>query len=318
MLMNSREKQIVTCLFDTENELRRNESINILFNGKYVSDQDGHRHFQKTPYAKAIGDAVRKYFSGLSSRYDVSFEHIYCSFETEFLEYLLKKGQDKLMEIDQLDRWLYTVACRFAANPYYRKKVVSAFGVDESADYAFVGLDVTTDRDEDSLADDTSDSIVVDSPETGIGQKMKIPEPDDSDWAENKVRSYIDKIPHEYYRTVLREIMLNNISHDDFAKQQGKKKSAVYNDLSRAMDSLIVAALPDIRYRTKQLFRLYGDRLSDETARKLMAQFYTGRQAIAEMARQNGLTESKLSSILAKAYGELRKFAAQDAVSYNN
>lgn len=315
MLMNTREKQIITCLFDTENELRRNESINILFNGKSVSDQNGYRHFQMTPYAKAIGDAVRKYFSGLSSRYDVKFEHIYCSFETEFLEYLIKKGQDKLMEIDQLDCWLYTAACHFAANPYYRKKVVTAVGVDESTDYAFFGLDVTTDRDEDSLADDSIDAIVVDSPETGIGQKMKIPETDDTDWAENKVRSYIDKIPHEYYRTILREIMLNNVSHDDFAKQQGKKKSAIYNDLSRAMDSLIVAALPDIRYRTKQLFRLYGNRLSDETSRSLMEQFYTGRQTIAEIAKQNGLTESKLSSILAKAYGELRKLASQDAAS---
>lgn len=317
MFMNSREKQIITCLFDTGNELRRNESINILFNGKYVTDQDGHRHFQKTPYATAIGNAVRKYFSGLS-RFDIKFDHIYCSFETEFLEYLIKLGQDKLMEIDQLDRWLFTVACHFAANPYYRKKVVTAVGVDESIDYTFVGLDVTTDRDEDSLADDSTDAIVVDSPETGIGQKMKIPEPDDSDWAENKVRSYIDKIPHEYYRTILSAIMLDNVSHDDFAKQQGKKKSAIYNDLSRAMDSLIVAALPDIRYRTKQLFRLYGNRLSDETSRSLMEQFYTGRQTIAEIAKQNGLTESKLSSILVKAYSELRKFAAHDAASYNN
>lgn len=317
MLMNSREKQIVTCLFDTENELRRNESINILFNGKFVSDKDGHRHFQKTPYAKAIENAVRKYFSGLS-RYDVKFEHLYCSFETEFLEFLIKKGRDKLLEIDQLDRWLFTAACHFAANPYYRKKVVAAVGVDESTDYAFIGLDVTTDRDEESMSADSTDAIVVDCPETGIDQKMKIPEPDDSYWAENKIRSYIDKIPHEYYRTILRAIMLDNVSHDDFAKQQGKRKSAIYNDLSRAMDSLIVAALPDIRFRTRQMFKLYGDRLSDESARCLMEQFYSGRHTIADIAARNGLTESKLNSILAKAYGELRKFASKDAACYNN
>ena len=64
------------------------------------------------------------------------------------------------------------------------------------------------------------------------------------------IKKYIDQIPHEYYRTVIRVLVLEGASREEFALEMGKKVTAINNDVSRAMSSLMQVALPDIRWRT--------------------------------------------------------------------
>ena len=312
--MNNREKQIIEGLFNTENEAIRSKSILYIFHGKYEIDKDGKRILRKTPYAKAIENAVRKLFSG--NLFFNRFEEVYYTFEAEFLSYLTKISHEKLYEIEQLDSWLFKAACNFASNKYYRKKVCEALCVDEGQSYDTISLD-----DEDhGIESKASIQTENTSKSNSEGFHNKIPESDnedESEWAEIQINTYIDKIPHEYYRTVIRALVIEGMSREEFALEVNKKVSAVNNDVSRAMNALIQVALPDIRWRKKQLYVTYRDEFINDKYKDLLEQFYMGSKSYEELGDLYGLKETEVKSILIKSIDILKNKAINNPKEYS-
>ena len=302
-LMNNNEKDIILGLFSSD-ESKRTRCINILFYGIY---KDG--RLCKTPYSKAIENAVRKFFSG-NKFYD-RFDEVYSTFVSFFFDYVQKLGPGKLLETDKLDSWLFTVACHFAANKYYRKQVCDTLGIKEDIDLSEISID-------DNYNTDVVVSVQNEEGERhDIGIHAKIPDDDDNEsiWAESLIKKYIDQIPHEYYRTVIRVLVLEGASREEFALEMGKKVTAINNDVSRAMSSLMQVALPDIRWRTKQLYSLHKDDITQDD-RIILDQFYLNSKPIEKIAEELSLKENELRLKILSSFNELKKMVSIDPVEY--
>lgn len=289
--MNARERLLIEALYDTQNEAKRNAGVTLFFYSRNKKDVNGKSVSVKSQYAVMMENIVRKYFSG--EKYCGRFREVYDTFVTEFYKYLLSLSKDKFLEADNFESYLFVCVSNFCKNQSRRRAIDAALGIDEE-----VSLFTVYDEpiNEDQLVEQPATDNDKDS-----ASRIKIPDHSDDDdgddhWAEELLDYYINQIQNEYYRLVLRVIMLGRMSREDFAEEQGKKLSAIYNDISRAMDALIRVALPDIRFRTKSMFKKYQDELSREDV-EILNRFYEGNA-----------TDMDSKSVV-KAYSDLLKIA---------
>lgn len=261
------------------------------------------------PYSSVLHNVVRKCFSGRF--YIGRFQETYLTFETEFYQYLLKLKPEKVREVDNLPSWLFRVAANFANS--HRQKINQALGIEMDT----VAFSVTLDRDDSEESE--MDEQPQRHPDTGHHRKQDDTEDDTDDdepaessdssaWAEDLLNGYIDKIPHAYYRTVIRALSLEGMDPSDFAEEQGKKVSAIYNDLSRAMDALVVVALDDIKWRTRTLYSQYGDLLTQQQ-QDLLTAFYDPDVQLETLALKMKVKPNEVRSKIVGAYKALQKMA---------
>ena len=263
------------------------------------------------PYSNVLHNVVRKCFSG--HLYIGRFQEAYLTFETEFYQYLLKLKPEKVREVDNLLSWLFKVAANFANS--HRKSINQALGIEMDT----VAFSVTLDRDDSEETE--MDERPLRRPDTGHHRKQDDTEDDSDDdepaegsdssaWAEDLLNGYIDKIPHTYYQTVIRALTLGGMDPSDFAEEQGKKVSAIYNDLSRAMDALIIVALDDIKWRTRTLYSQYGDLLPQQQ-QDLLTVFYNPDVNLETLALKIGVKPNEIRNKIVGAYKALQKVARQ-------
>lgn len=270
--MNIQERKLIESFLQKENTTVHNKAVSLLFWGKDVQDARGSRTHSEWAVTRAIKNAVRKCYSGIS--YTGRWDELYSTFVSLFYHYLMNLNPDKYTAIDDFPSWMFRVATNFANS---RRKEINQILVIEdnvsplatskdeeaapSTDHPFITTDVITPNkipahEDDEDTDDHEDS---------------------SKWAEDLIAYYISQIQHDYYREVLYAIDLYGMSITDFAEEQGKKASAIHNDHKRAMMALIQAALPDIRWRAAKLFDRFRDALTREEADTL-SNFFSGLQ----------------------------------------
>lgn len=261
--MNLKEKKLVEEFIRKDDIARHNKATEIIF---YGQEKNG-------LYANAIRNAVRQCYSG--SEYRNRFDEVYTTFVTEFYNYLMRLKPEKLLEVENLDRWLYRCARNFANSN--RKKINEALGIIECETEFSSRLDVDTDEKE-HLEDNG---------------------PDASAWAEELLAKYIDQISCENYRTVLKVVVLEGMDREDFAEEQGISYTAVNLLVNHAMIALIRVALPDIRWRSRKTFTEYSDELKDKD-REMLELFFSENRA-------------ENPEDLAKAVNRMMKISAREA-----
>lgn len=282
--MNIREQQIIEALIDREDVIRHNKALEILFHGTYKEGK-----FVKNGFVNAVENAVRQCFSG--TLYRGRFEEIYVTFETEFYKYLTKVKPETLRSIDKLENWLYIASRNFANS--HRKHINEALGIVETE----IKSDICLDRGTDAKPQDDEDSFndIVD-------------EKDSSAWAEDLLNRYIDRISCEYYRLILRAVVLEEMPREEFAQEQGKKDAAAIDrDVRRAKLELIKVAMSDIKWRSRKVMNTYGCLISKETDRLLLEDFFNGRQ----ISDTNALATA-ISNLMKIAHREAREDEAEE------
>ena len=256
--MNIQEKKLIEAFIQDEDRARHERAVEIIFHGQRVRDGAGREILRDNPAFRAIRNAVNKCFSG--DRYFGRREEVYETFVSEFYQYLKKLNPAKLREIQDLSMWMFKVAANFANSN--RKKINSILQIEEGQ----VRFTDHFDREEDEPADSEENS---------------------SRWAEDLLARYINQIQRPYFRDLLHAVKIEGMSVEDFAEEQGKSVPDIHRDTKRAMDQLVQIALPDIRWRSRQLYSQYKDRLSRNDQLLLDAFFRQGadvRPALVVMA----------------------------------
>ena len=96
----------------------------------------------------------------------------------------------------------------------------------------------------------------------------------ESFWAESLINKYLDQISHENYRAVIRAVVLEGMSREDFAEESGISYTAVNLLLNHAMTSLTTVALQDIRWRSKKSYTNYIHLIKDDKDRMLLKDYF--------------------------------------------
>lgn len=297
--MNIQEKKLIESFLQKENSTTHNKAISLLFWGKDVLDANGKKTHSEWAVTRAIKNAVRKCYSGIS--YAGRWDELYSTFVSLFYQYLMNMNPDKFTEIEDLPSWMFRVATNFANS--HRKKIDEILVIEDNV------LSISSSKNDGSLPLNENNTNITDS----VVTRRKIPtqedeeesdcQEDSSKWAEDLIAYYISQIQHEYYRTVLYAIDIYGMSITDFAEEQGKKVSAIHNDHKRAMMALIQAALPDIRWRAKKLFDRFACELTlEETA--TLSIFFSGLQGDIQA--------------VVLAYNKLRKISKRETAYEEN
>lgn len=295
--MNTRERLLIEALYDVQDKTRNNAAVTMFFYNVRRRDVNGKATTVKSQYAVMMENIVRKYFSG--EKYRGSFREVYDTFATEFYKYLLTVSKEKFLATENFENYLFVSVSNFCRNTTHRKAMDVALGIEEDI---FSPFSYYNDRAEE--ADNPSDCrplVFLATEEKDSASRIKNPEQEDdgdssSLWAEKLLNGYINQISNDYYRLVLNAVLIEGMEREDFAEEQGKKVTAVYNDVKRAIDALIKVALPDVKVRTRSLFFNNKEELSSKD-QEILERFYYGETS-----------EKEISDVL-KSYSNLRKQA---------
>lgn len=292
--MNQREIQLVEAIIDTGDKRRHNAAIKLLFYGQEIAGPD----YRKNEYVAALENAVRKCFSG--KLYRNMFSDVYAVFASLFTEYLGSLSPDKLLEVQDLKNWLFISGCHFCNSN--RGKINYLLGLEP--DGSFSAFDDGKQTEEANKGDDELDEK----------ESEEVPDDDNNDtsgWAESLLDYYINKIENKYYRDLIRAIKIEQVPVETMAEDYEKTADDIYRDYNRAWDRLLQTCLPDIRIRSKSLFKKYELELEERDA-NLLNKFFFVDNDINSLAVTEGMKKSDMERAVTKAYKVLLKVAKHE------
>ena len=249
--MNIQEKKLIEAFLNKEDPVRHGRAVEILFYGTEIPGKNGAVRRMESSVTRAIRHAVFKCYSGNS--YSGRRDEVYATFVTEFYQYLIRLKPEKLRGIDSLDNWMFRAAVNFANG--HRQAINQALGIEEGR---------------------TEFSAKLDRAEESEGKDLPADTETSSKWAEDLLGTFIERIPHAYYREILYAVDIHGMSLEDFAEEQGKKITAIHNDHRHAKLELIEAALSDIRWRSRKLHDRYRDELNEKD-NGILQRFFDGQ-----------------------------------------
>lgn len=313
--MNDRERQLIEGIINTGDKRIHNRCIQLLFHGQDTAGRDERVLYKKNDYVVALENAVRINFSG--RHYQGLFSETYMVFESLFVTYLEHLNPEKLREIVDLKNWLFVTAGRFCNSN--RNKINELLGIeisDNNEEYndSLRGKDNdTTSQEDDSIPQNEASSIQIktlDDEDTEPTDNLS-DQPDTSDWAASLLNIYIGKINNEYYRDLIRAIKIEGVPVETIAEEYNKSEDDIYRDYNRAWDKLLQVTLPDIKIRSKNLFKKYESKLDDQQAR-ILNKFFFGGYDISAIARSEKINQNELERAIVKTYKVLLRTAKHE------
>ena len=315
--MNERERQLIEGIINIGDRRVHNRCIQLLFHGQDVAGRDERSLYRKNDYVVALENAVRTSFSG--RYYQGRFSETYMVFESLFTTYLENLKPEKLREIDDLKNWLFVAAGRFCNGS--RKKINELLGieigdnVEEYDDNLKVkSQDYDSQQEEDSsLQHEVSGARpkTLDDEDNPEMSDNLAEEADTAGWAESLLGLYIDKISNAYYRDLIRAIKLESVPVETLAEEYRKSVDNIYRDYNRAWDKLLQVALPDIRIRSKSLFKRFESDLDNKEA-YLLNNFFFGSYDSSAIAYSQKIHQNDLDKAIVKAYKVLLRTAKHE------
>lgn len=307
--MNERERLLIDGLINKEDKKLHNRCITLLFHGQDVAKGNERALYRKNEYVTALENAVRTCFSG--RYYKGRFDETYMVFESLFVPYLEHLASEKLREIDNLKNWLFIAAVRFCNSN--RNKVNMLLGIDTATESDPFDDGKRNESDPDSETQGQATSIDMDANPTDsidgdedLAAEVPDAQDDSSDWAETLLNHYINQVGNAYYRDLIRAIKLEDVAVETIAEEYGKKPADIHRDYSRAWEKLLQICLPDIKVRSKKLFR---EREADLDIRQadVLNKFYSSGHDMASLAKTEGMKQDVLEDSIIKAYKALLK-----------
>ena len=315
--MNEREKQLIEGIVNTGDRRIHNRCVQLLFHGQDTAGRDERALYKKNDYVVALENAVRTCFSG--RYYQGRFSDTYMVFESLFVTYLENLKPEKLREIDDLKNWLFVAAGRFCNSN--RKKINDLLGIelgdnheeydDGSKTKSNNGEDA---QEEGSISQDEASGIhikTLDDDEDAEPTDNLTDQPDTADWAASLLNIYIGKINNGYYRDLIRAIKIEGVPVETIAEEYDKTEDDIYRDYNRAWNKLLQVTLPDIRIRSKSLFKKYESKLNDVQA-NLLNKFFFGGYELSVLARSQKMSQIDMEQAIVKAYKVLLRIAKHE------
>lgn len=315
--MNERERQLIEGIINTGDRRTHNRCVQLLFHGQDIAKGNECTNIRKNEYVVALENSVRTCFSGRF--YQGRFSDTYLVFESLFVTYLEHIKPEKLREIDDLKNWLFVTASRFCNSN--RKKINELLGIetnDNNKEYND-GLKAkdndTTSQEDNPIPPNEASSIRITIPyddDDSEPSEDLVEQTDSTDWAESLLGYYIDKISNTYYRDLIRAIKIEGVPVETMAEEYKKSADDIYRDYNRAWDKLLQVSLPDIRIRSKSLFKKYKSEFDDKQAGLLNKFFFSGHNLTA-IASSEGMKQDDLEKAIVKVYKVLLRTARREA-----
>lgn len=314
--MNDRERQLIEGIINTGDRRIHNRCIQLLFHGQDTAKRDERVLYKKNDYVVALENAVRTNFSG--RHYQGLFSETYMVFESLFATYLEHLNPEKLHEIEDLKNWLFVTAGRFCNSN--RKKINELLGIELGDNYEEYddGLKAkendSNSIEEESLPQVETSGIIIKKFDGNVDSEPTddlTDQPDTSDWAASLLNIYIGKINNEYYRDLIRAIKIEGVPVETIAEEYNKSEDDIYRDYNRAWDKLLQVTLPDIKIRSKSLFKKYESKLDDQQAR-ILNKFFFGGYDISAIARSEKINQNELERVIVKTYKVLLRTAKHE------
>lgn len=315
--MNEREKQLIEGIINTGDRRIHNRCIQLLFHGQDVAGRNDRAIYKKNDYVVSLENAVRTCFSG--RYYQGRFSDTYMVFESLFVTYLEHLKPEKLREIDDLKNWLFVAAGRFCNSN--RKKINELLGIelgDNHEEYddssKAKGQDEEDSQVRESISQDEASGIHIksldDNEDTEPTDNLT-DQPDTSDWAASLLNIYIGKINNDYYRDLIQAIKIEGVPVETIAEEYDKTEDDIYRDYNRAWNKLLQVTLPDIRIRSKSLFKKYESKLNDAQA-NLLNTFFFGSYDLSTFACSQKMSQIDMEQAIVKAYKTLLRTARHE------
>lgn len=225
--MNAKEKTIIEAIIDKSDEQRHRRAMEILV----VKD-----------YCETIKKAVRSAFSGWRYK-NIEFGDIYNAFLLSFIPLIESMKAETLRSIQNLEGWLFRVAVNCANR--HRNEVNEAMGVDVTEE-PFLSFD---------------DEVMHEE------QEVYNPEEEtDLERFDELINEYVDQLPIERDRIIVRAIKIDDMDKTELAAELGLTVPALHLAFEEAWRRVLKRALPDIRYRARKMFKMNEDCLSKNDA----------------------------------------------------
>lgn len=301
--MNSKESLLAAALINTDDGVRHNKAIKMIFFGA-EKDEGGRMKYVDNDYSREIKKRVRILYGG--QKYFGYFDEIY-SFLTSFicqdLVKRLKKSGEGIIKKSLLDYILSMVH-----NSSYRKEV---------DDYLWAypkreEFDATVDRD--PIKEEETYQGALGEEDNPLYQKKPSDSDDDdaeefgtrADWAAYILDAYIKRISNPKYREILTEIDIDGLTPQQYAKKMGETSTCIHQRHKEALIALAQVTLKEIHSRGKSLFVRFKEELDSKQIVILQDFFYNGNLGKYKQ-RDIAIAYRALVNIANKAFSEERK-----------
>ena len=300
--MNSKELLLVSSLINTDDTVRHNKAVKMIFFGK-EEDCGGRIKYVDNEYSREIKKRVRILYGG--QKYCGYFDEVY-SFLTSFICRDLVKRLKKCGE-GIIKKGLLNYILSMVHNSSYRKEVDNYLWTDIKREE----FDAEVDRDQDKEEETYQGSLSKDNPSF---QKKPSDDYDDdteemrtrTDWAAYVLDEYIKRISNQKYREILIGIDLEGLTPQQYAKKMGETSTCIHQRHKEALIALAQVTLKEIRTPGKSLFVRFKQELDSKQIEILQDFFYNGN--LGEYKQKDiAIAYRALVNIANKAYRKERK-----------
>lgn len=237
--MNSREKEIISNLRSSNQEIRDKQAKELFYgNGKDTAE-----------LRKQIKSVMRKCFSG--AKYRDKQKEIYDTLVSLVWEDILKDSSKKLENAYNIPSYFWTLAKNCANNN--RRYIHECIGIKDDED---LGPKNDKPNNDDDVHNDTLQVIIEDDSQIEEKPRELI--------AAELLNKYISKINRKEYRDIIIAIDINHWSHEKITRMLGIRPDDIDQFHRRAKLALTQAALPYIKKHCEAFFRRHSHLISPE------------------------------------------------------
>lgn len=302
--MNSKETLLVSALINTEDGIRHNKAVKLIFFGK-EEEENGRMKYVDNEYSREIKKRVRILYGG--QKYAGCFDEIYSFLSSAICRDLvnsLKKHGEGVIKKGLIDYILSMVH-----NSAYRKEVDDYLWADRRKEE----FDIKDDRDLGS--NEESYQVLIDEEDNpAIQKKPKDDDDDDSveeiatsaDWAAFILDGYIKKISNQKYRDILVGIDIEGLSPKQYAKKAGETDTCIHQRHKEALIALAFVALRENPTPGRSLFVRFKDELTS-TQVEILQDFFDNGNLGRFKNRDIAIAYRALVNIANKAFDEERR-----------
>lgn len=300
--MNSKELLLVSALINTDDSVRHNKAVKMIFFGK-EEDDGGRMKYVDNEYSREIKKRVRLLYGG--QKYFGHFDEIY-SFLTSFIcRDLVKRLKKSGQGIIKKSLLVYILS--MVHNSSYRKEVDDYLWADPKRE----DFDAEVDRDQETDEETYQGALEEDNP--SFQKKPSDNDDDDAeeigtraDWAAYVLDEYIKRISNQKYREILIGIDIDGLTPQQYAKKTGETSTCIHQRHKEALIALAQVTLKEIHTPGKSLFVRFKQELDSKQIEILQDFFYNGNLGRYKQ-KDIAIAYRALVNIANKAFSEERK-----------
>lgn len=127
-------------------------------------------------------------------------------------------------------------------------------------------------------------------------------------WAANKLEGYLALMSnYPRYVELIRAIKIEGVDRETLAEEWECTIEAIYNMTNEAMTQLVKVALPDIRKRSKKMYKKYAHLVKDDYAKTLLKGVFEEGKDYHKLATEHKKRPSDIAADFQRAFKYLKR-----------